>query len=129
VRQLKKANLDKFAEELSKLSWDPVFETSGDVNDTHCTFCSIIKPIYEKTCLLKIVKDRKDIPRKPWMKFEIVHEMENRNHLYEQYLRTVKGDDLEELSRARNKANSLRRRAKMDYFIVTQKKPGKSPGR
>lgn len=116
VRQLKKANLDKFAEELSTLSWDPVLDITRDVNEAYDTFCSIIQPIYEQTCPLKIVKDRKNIPRKPWMTVEIVQEIENRNHLYEHYLRTEKDEDFEEFRIARNRVNSHRRRAKKVYF-------------
>ncbi|KAK2712246.1 hypothetical protein QYM36_011062 [Artemia franciscana] len=79
-------------------------------------FMSVFQSIYEKTCLLRLVKQKKDDPRKPWITKERIDVINNRNLLYEQYLNSQDDADFIEFKAVRNKVNNMRRQAKKKYF-------------
>ena len=56
VRQLKKGNMEKFAEELSSLNLQPVLEIEGDASQAFDIMSSIVQPIFDRTCPVRTVK-------------------------------------------------------------------------
>lgn len=116
TRELKKQNLNSFAEELSCIKWDSVLGISGDSSLAYNQFMYIFQPIYEKTCPLRLTKQKRDDPRKPWITEAIIDMIKKRNLLYEQYLNSQDDADFAEFKRVRNKVNSMRRQAKKKYF-------------
>jgi hypothetical protein len=74
VCTLKKENLNKFAEELSYLSWATLLEIADDSSLAYDKYMSILQPIFAKACPLRAVKHKKDKPRKPWITEQIISE-------------------------------------------------------
>ena len=65
---------------------------------------------------MKFLKPRKCEPRKPWITIEILKVSDLRNQAYVEYLNSECAIKLEEFKILRNKVNSMRRKAKKEYF-------------
>lgn len=115
-RQLKKENLQKFREELSIVSWKPVYEESESASAAFDKFMDILQPIFERTCPVKSIKVRKKEPRKPWVTMELLDLIRRRNTLYLSYLNSNHSQDLTEFKQIRNKVNRLRRSCIREYY-------------
>jgi len=77
---------------------------------------SIFQPIYENTCPLRLVKQKKDDPRKPWITKEIIDMINNRNLLFELCNNSQDDADFTEFKALRNKVNSMRRHNKEEVL-------------
>ena len=116
TRSLKKENLQRFGDELSSTDLSEILEIKDDASGAFDCMMGIIQPIYDKTCPVKFVKPHKDQPRKPWITTEILEASHLRNQVYVDYLNSRCVKKLEEFKIIRNKVNSMRRKAKKEYF-------------
>ena len=71
MRQLKKQNIENLAEELSQVSWKPVFDETDEASHAFDIFTNILQSIYDKTCPLKVLMNKKESSRKPWVTSEL----------------------------------------------------------
>ena len=86
ARLMKKQNLQKFMEEFSVIDWTPVFSEEESPTRALDNLMSVILPIYDSACPIKIIKVRKQETRKPWITSEITEERKLRIELYQRYI-------------------------------------------
>ena len=115
-RSLKKVNLQRFGEELSTIDFREIMDVKDEASGAFARMVGVVQPIYDKTCPVKFLKPRKREPRKPWKTIEILKASDLRNQLYVEYLNSECAKKLEEFKIIRNKVNSIRRKAKKEYF-------------
>jgi len=116
MRQLRKQNMENLAEELSKVSWKPVFDETEDASHAFDIFMNILQPIYDKTCPLKVLRNTRESPRKPWVTSELIQMIKKRNLLYQSFLDCQSADMFEEFKKIRNQVNTLRRSCVKSYY-------------
>ena len=109
TRQLRKQKMENLAEELSKVSWKPVFDETDDASHAFDIFMNILQPIYDKTHPLKVFRNTRESPRKPWVTSELIQTIKKRNLLYQSFLDCQSADMFEEFKKIRNQVNTLRR--------------------
>ena len=111
VREIKPENIRKFKEEISATCFESVLN-QNDPCDAFEQFSSIITTAYDKTCPLKTLRQRPNMPRKPWADEELVNLFEQRDSAFQDYLRSSKKEDNAHFKKIRNMANSLKRKKK-----------------
>ena len=52
--------MENLAEELSKVSWKPVFDEIDDAPHAFDIFMNILQSIYDKTCPLKVLRNTRE---------------------------------------------------------------------
>ena len=82
-------------EEVSLIDWTPVFSEEESPTRALDNLMTIILPIYDTTCPIKLTKVKKQEPRKPWITSEIVEERKRRIELYLAYLDDKSDDSFE----------------------------------
>ena len=108
--------MQKFVVELGCLNWQSVLEIEGDASQSFDILSSIVEPIFDKTCPVRTVKRKKQVPRKPWIHEDILNEIENLDSLYELYLNSENDEDSKLFRLARNEVNYPRSKAKKLYY-------------
>ena len=109
-------NLHRFGEELSTIDFCEIKDMKDDTSAALDRMMGVVQLIYDKTCPVKFLKPRKREPRKPWITIEIFEASYLRNQAYVKYLNSKCAETLEEFEIMHNKLNSMRRKAKQDYF-------------
>ena len=116
TRLMKKGNLQKFVEEVSVIDWTPVFSEEESPTRALDNLMSVILPIYDSACPIKVMKVKKQEPRKPWITSEILEERKLRIELYQRYLDDKSDVSYELFKKQRNLVNKLRRKAMAEYY-------------
>ena len=118
VREIKPENIRKFKEEISATCFESVLN-QNDPCEALEQFSSIITTAYDKTCPLKTLRQRPNMPRKPWADEELVNLFEQRDSAFQDYLRSSKEEDNAHFKQLRNMANSLKRKKKETILLGT----------
>ncbi|XP_065582838.1 uncharacterized protein LOC136041956 [Artemia franciscana] len=116
TRSLNKVNLQRLGEELSTIDFSEIMDMKDKASGAFDRMMGVVQPIYDKTCPVKFLKPRECEPRKPWITIEILKVSDLRNQAYLEYLNSECAIKLEEFKIMRNKVNSMRRKAKKEYF-------------
>ena len=118
TRLMKKDNFQKLVEEVSVIDWTPVFSEGESPMRALDNLMTIILPIYDTACPIKVMKVKKQEPRKPWITSEILEERKQRIELYQAYLDNKSDASFELFKKQRNLVNKLRRKAMAEYYDI-----------
>ena len=88
----------------------------NDASGAFDRMMGVVELIHDKICPVKFLKPHKCEPRNPWIAIEILEVSHLRNQAYMEYLNSECAKKLEEIKIIHNKVNSMRRKAKKEYF-------------
>jgi len=110
--------------EVSVIDWTPVFLEEEFPTRTLDNLMTIILPIYDAACPIKVMKVKKQEPRKPWITSEILEERKRRIELYQVYLDDKSDASFQLFKKQRNLVNKLRREAMAEYDLKLSNSKG-----
>ena len=92
------------------------FDETDDASHAFDIFMNILQLIYDKTCPLKVLRNKKESSRKPWVAPELIEMIKKRNLLHRSFLGCKSADIFEEFKKVRNQVNTLRRACDNSYY-------------
>ena len=122
---LKNINFTDLSHDLYNVNWSLV-NRSDDPNDAYDTFIEIVTPLCNKHTEKSkpIKKDKKYVPRKPWITQGIMMSIATKQKLYHKFIHVPSKINEKKYKGFRNKLNRIIRLRKQDYFtfLIEQNK-------
>lgn len=113
-RQINSYNLERFRSHLRLTDWSKVLETV-EPEKAYIEFIKVFKVVYD-LCFPRKLRKRARKARKPWVTWEHLKSMKEKDKLYQTFMKTRALTDLLAFKRFRNKLNKQLRGAKQTYL-------------
>lgn len=126
-RDINDYSIERFVTLVSAIHWNDIYNEPNP-SKSYDKFIEKIKEAYEDAFPFRKAKRHKK-SRKPWITVTLLKRINERNKLYDTFIKTKDLDILAEYKKRRNKLNSDIKKAKVNYyknkFITIQHNPVK----
>ena len=116
TRTINDESIRNVTDEIRGLTWEEILNANTNPDNAYNNFLEIYLTAYEKHFPQKLIKNRIDKNRSPWMTNGLLKSVKRKNKLYKTFLKNPSGKNETKYKKYKNKLNHIIKISKKIYY-------------